>query len=290
MSEEYVGFVGLGRMGRPMCARLVGASHRVLAYDAGGTAERLPAGATPATSISEMAHETDVILISVPDGTASREVCSQIADASVRVRIVVELSTIGVEVARSCHDVVTATGIDYVDAPVSGGVSGAERGALSLMVSGPSRAIETLRPILGTLGERLFWLGPEPGQGQAMKLINNFVNATALTATSEAVLLGTRFGLSLEQMIEVLNASTGRTSASIDKFPRSVIPGTYDFGFATELMAKDLTLYREEARSASVPGQMGEAVGRLWEAFAQSCPGTDFTYFYEYLRTLDADA
>jgi 3-hydroxyisobutyrate dehydrogenase len=286
MTAPTLGFVGLGRIGGPMCGRLAAAGNEVLAFDAAGTDERLPAGAVAASSIAALAARAEVVLVSVPDGAASQSVAAELLPASPRaVRAVIDLSTIGVAAARACHALLAGPDIAYLDAPVSGGVAGARQGTLALMVAGPREVFEEYRPVFDALGTNVFFLGEEPGQGQAMKLINNFLNGTALAATSEAVLLGTRFGLTPQQTIEVLNASTGRTSASTDKFPRSVIPGTYDFGFGTELMAKDLQLYAEVMERSDVPHEIGTTVHRLWQEFAAACPGTDFTYIYEFLTT-----
>jgi 3-hydroxyisobutyrate dehydrogenase len=117
-----------------------------------------------------------------------------------------------------------------------------------------------------------------------MKLLNNFVSATALAATSEAVVFGSRLGLDLTQMIDVLNASSGRTTASSDKFPRSVIPGTYDFGFAGALMAKDVTLYFEAAAADGAPRQVAERIAEVWTRFTVAHPDADFTFIHKYMK------
>jgi 3-hydroxyisobutyrate dehydrogenase len=116
-----------------------------------------------------------------------------------------------------------------------------------------------------------------------MKLINNFLSATALSATSEAVLFGHKLGLDLEQMIDVINASSGRTTASTDKFPKSVIPQTYDYGFAAALMNKDVELYLESVENMDVPHDISAVVARTWRDFAAAVPDADFTYIYKYL-------
>jgi len=117
-----------------------------------------------------------------------------------------------------------------------------------------------------------------------MKLLNNFLSATSFAATSEAVIFGAKMGLDLAQIIEVVNVSSGRSTASADKFPRSVIPRSYDFGFAGALMTKDVLLYLANARAAGTPREIGTVLARLWQRFSESCPGRDFTYFYQYLE------
>ena len=152
-----------------------------------------------------------------------------------------------------------------------------------MMVGAAATSFAELRPLLELVAHSCFHVGTTPGQGQAMKLLNNFVSATALAATSEAVVLGSRLGLDLPQMVAVLNASSGRTTASSDKFPRSVIPGTYDFGFAGTLMAKDVALYLAAAAADGAPRQIAECVGEVWNRFATAYPDADFTYIYQYV-------
>lgn len=287
MSDEVLGFVGLGRMGGPMATRLVAAGHRLVAFDSAGTAERLPAGAIAAASAAEVARQADVVFFSLPDGAASRAVCAAVAaTADRRTRTVVDLSTIGIAAARECAALLAAASVTYVDAPVSGGVAGARAGSLTIMVGAAAPVYEALGPLFAVLGKNVARVGEAPGQGQAMKLVNNFLSATAVAATSEAVILGARLGLDPAQMIAIINVSTGRSSASLEKFPRSILPRTYDYGFAGALMTKDVTLYLESAAAAGMPRDLAAAVARLWQAYDEACPGTDFTYIHKYLEDL----
>jgi 3-hydroxyisobutyrate dehydrogenase-like beta-hydroxyacid dehydrogenase len=145
------------------------------------------------------------------------------------------------------------------------------------MVSGPRPDFDLLAPVLDAVG-RPFYIGEKPGSAQTMKLVNNLLAATGLVATCEAVVMGVKSGLDPAVMIEVLNAGSGGTNASREKFPRSILPRTFDFGFATGLMVKDVRLYLEEARTLGVPVQVAEAVGRLWEFVMRELgPDSDFT-------------
>jgi 3-hydroxyisobutyrate dehydrogenase-like beta-hydroxyacid dehydrogenase len=283
-----LGFVGLGRMGRPMSARLAAAGHRVVGFDAAGSPERAPAGVAPVDSLAELGREAGVVLLSLPDGAASRAVCAAIAAARGPVDTVIDLSTIGIEAARACAAELAGAGIGYVDAPVSGGVAGAAAGTLSIMVGAPAERFEAVRPLLEGLGGHVFRLGDAPGAGQAMKLLNNYCSAAALAATCEAAVFAERLGLDLARVIEVINVSTGRSSASLDKFPRSIVPRTYDYGFAGALMTKDVTLYLESAEAAGVPRALAEAVAALWQRFNAAHPDADFTYLHRYLEDLAA--
>ncbi len=285
MSGEVLGSVGLGRMGAPMARRLVAAGYSVRGFDVAGTEDRLPDGAGSATSVGDLAALSDTILLSVPDGAASLDVCHQIVEAADRrVQTVVDLSTIGIAAAQECAALLAEAGIVYVDAPVSGGVAGATDGTLAMMVGAPATVFEQLEPVLAVLASKRFRVGDAPGQGQAMKLLNNYASAAALAATCEAAVFGTRLGLDLPTIVDVLNASSGRSSASQDKFPRSIVPGTYDFGFAGALMTKDVSLYLENAVVAGVPHELAEAVTAIWKRFNAAEPDADFTALHRYLR------
>lgn len=282
---QQLGFAGLGRMGAPMAGRLVAAGHDVLGYDIAGTLERLPEGAHPTESIAELAKQADLIFLSVPDGVVSRVVCGEVAALDERrVRTVVDLSTIGIGAARECAALLEQIDVAYVDAPVSGGVAGATHGTLAMMVGAPEALFEELRPLLGIFARNCFRVGDEPGQGQAMKLLNNYASAAALAATSEAVVFGARMGLDLATMVEVLNVSSGRSAATEDKFPRSIVPRSYDFGFAGALMTKDVTLYYENAVAAGAPHELAAAVAAVWQRFNAAHPGADFTYIHKHFE------
>jgi 3-hydroxyisobutyrate dehydrogenase-like beta-hydroxyacid dehydrogenase len=194
-----------------------------------------------------------------------------------RVKRYVDLSTVGSRTAAQIHDRLAQRSIVAIDSPVSGGVGGAQKGTLAVMVSGPRSEFEIVQPILEALG-RLFFVGEQPGSAQTMKLANNILAATVLVATSEVVVMGVKSGLDAGVMIDVLNAGSGGTSASRDKFPRAILPRTFDYGFATGLMVKDVGLYLDEAKALGVSVEVAEAVGRLWDlAKSDQGPDSDFT-------------
>ena len=175
------------------------------------------------------------------------------------------------------HDILAKKNIVQLDSPVSGGVGGAEKGTLAVMVSGPKAEFEAIKSALEVIG-KVFFIGEKPGSAQTMKLANNLLSATAVVATSEAVVMGVKSGLDPAVMIDVINAGSGMNTASRDKFPRSILPRTFDFGFATGLMVKDVRLCLEEARSLGLSMEVAEAVGRLWEAVLRDQgPESDFT-------------
>jgi 3-hydroxyisobutyrate dehydrogenase-like beta-hydroxyacid dehydrogenase len=172
------------------------------------------------------------------------------------------LSTTGPRIAIEVAKGLEEKGIVAIDSPVSGGPAGAEKGTLAVMVSGPERLKSELLPILDIIG-KVFWVGEAPGLGQTMKLCNNLLSATAITITSEALVMGTKAGLDPAVMLDVINAGSGRNTATADKFPRCVLPRKFDFGFATELLYKDVRLCLEEAERLGVPMIVGNAVRQL---------------------------
>ena len=284
-AQPVLGFIGIGRMGHPMSSRLVQAGYSLVGFDAAGTLERLPPGAEPADSIEEVAAAADCALLSLPDGNASISVCSALASAKDRrVMTVIDLSTIGMAAARECATVLDQVGVAYVDAPVSGGVAGAREGSLSI-VGASAELFERVLPLLQVIGNNSFRLGDMPGQGQAMKLLNNYVAATTLAATSEAIVFGERVGLELGQVLEVLNVSSGRSWSSSIVLPRHVLPRSYDFGFAAALMVKDVRLFLQSAAEAGTSRDVAEAVVALYTQFTADQPGADFSAIHRYLES-----
>jgi 3-hydroxyisobutyrate dehydrogenase-like beta-hydroxyacid dehydrogenase len=276
-----IGFIGLGRMGFPMARRLIEAGHHLVAYDTRREAvEKLVAlGAKAATSPKDVADKVETVMASLPSLDISLNVATGkdgVIEGS-RVKRLVDLSTTGSQMAVRIHDALKKRGIIQIDSPVSGGVAGAEKGTLAVMVSGPRAEFELLKPALDVIG-KVFFISEKPGAGQTMKLANNYLSATAMVATSEAVVMGVKAGLDPKVMIDVINAGSGLNTASRDKFPRSVLPRSFDFGFATALMVKDVRLCLDEMRSMGLSMEVAEAVGRLWEVVIREMgPDSDFT-------------
>lgn len=276
-----IGFIGLGNMGFPMAGRLLGEHHDVVAFDTSGAAlDRIVAlGAHPATSPKEVADRAETVMASLPTPAACLEVATGAAGVieGSSVKRYVDLSTAGSHTAVQVHDLLANRGIAAFDSPVSGGVGGAEKGALAVMVSGPRDEFDVVRTVLEAIG-RPFYIGEKPGSAQTMKLANNILAANVLVATAEVVVMGVKAGLDPAVMIDVLNAGSGGTSASRDKFPRAILPRTFDYGFATGLMLKDVRLYLEEAKALGVPIEVAETISRLWEAAARDQGAdSDFT-------------
>jgi 3-hydroxyisobutyrate dehydrogenase len=170
-----------------------------------------------------------------------------------------------------------------VDAPVSGGTAGADKATLAIMLACSPQAYERFKPLMSLMG-RPFYVGPKPGQGQAVKLLNNYLSATALAASSEAIAFGVRQGIDMKTILDIVNASTGRNTATDDKFPRRIINERYDAGFTAKLQLKDIRLYLENARAAGISDEIASAVVSVWTEMDAALPGADITLMYPYTR------
>lgn len=254
--DVVIGFVGLGSMGGPMAARLIAADVNVVAYDV--SAENLEracaGGARRVGSVREVAAQADIVLLSLPKPEIVADVVSGAGGLSAggRVSLVIDLSTTGPRVSRAAGEALRAVGIEFVDAPVSGGRAGAIEGRLAVMASCSDAAWARAEPVLAHFG-KVFRVGAEPGQAQTLKLVNNLLSVVALAASSEGLALGVKAGLDPAVMLDVINASSGRNSATTDKLPRAVLTRRFDFGFATGLSLKDVRLALDEAEAMGVP-------------------------------------
>lgn len=266
MEQQTFGFAGVGRMGALMAPRLLKAGYAVHVFDISQDAmvgmEKL--GANSAASIADLADQAETIFLSLPNpeivhGAALGK--DGLLEGN-KVKRVVDFSTIGPRMAGIVATALAAKNIIYVDAPVSGGLKGAREGTLAVMVACPKAVFAELEPILKTFGKP-FHLGEVAGQAQTMKLANNLLAAAAIALSSEAMVMGVKAGLNPKVMLEVLNTSTGRNSATQDKFPRAILPGTFDFGFTTGLSYKDVKLCIDEAEAMGVPMVCGAAVRQM---------------------------
>jgi 3-hydroxyisobutyrate dehydrogenase len=280
---DTIGWIGIGSMGHRMSRHLAAAGHALVVADAVST-EKAPAQARVANSNAEVAALADIIILSLPDGTVSEAVARELAGAPARrVGTVIDTSTIGIEAAEAVDAILAKAGIKFIDAPVSGGTAGADKASLAIMVACPKESYERLQPLMARMGKP-FHVGPKPGQGQAVKLLNNFLSATALAATCEAIAFGTAQGIEMKTILDIVNASTGRNSATDDKFPRRIMLGKYDAGFAAKLQLKDVRLYLENARAAGIADQVASTVVGVWEKMNADLPGADITEMYPYTR------
>jgi 3-hydroxyisobutyrate dehydrogenase-like beta-hydroxyacid dehydrogenase len=283
-----IGFIGLGNMGAPMARRLIEAGHKLTVYDTRNDAMAPFAalGAQLACSPQDVADRVETVMASLPSLQISEKVA--IGDGGVihgkRVKRFIDLSTTGSRVAAKIAAELAKKNIVQIDSPVSGGVGGANKGTLAVMVSGPRVEIERVKDALSVFG-KLFVIGEKPGMAQTMKLANNFLSATAMAATTEAVAMGVKAGLDAAVMIEVINAGSGRTTASDQKFPQTILPRTFNYGFGTALMLKDVRLCFEEAEALDVPNSVMRAVLDQWETTNKEYGGdSDFTHIVKMIE------
>ncbi|HXC58261.1 MAG TPA: NAD(P)-dependent oxidoreductase [Steroidobacteraceae bacterium] len=260
---EKIAFIGVGRMGSGMVARLMAAGHELTLFDpnAQATATLRERGARIAASIAEAAASTNVVMASVPGPADARAAAVAVAQAR-GARVFVDLSTSGPAAAQAIAATLQPAGIAAIDAPVSGGVKGAAAGKLAIMASGPRAALEQVQPLLSELG-KVFLVGDKPGLGQTVKLANNLMSAASLAIAAEAMAMGVKAGVDPAVMLEILNASSGRNSATQDKIPKHVLNRKFDFGFANALSFKDVRLCLDEAEGLGVPMVVGAAVRQM---------------------------
>jgi 3-hydroxyisobutyrate dehydrogenase-like beta-hydroxyacid dehydrogenase len=274
-----LGFVGVGRMGGLMAPRLLDKGYKVTVFDkSAGAVEKLrELGAIAAASAEEVADAADTVFLSLPTPDIVQNVATGALANGKRVKTVIDVSTTGPKVASAVARELEKHGVTYVDAPVSGGLKGAREGTLAVMVACPKPTFELIRPVMEILG-RVFFVGEGAGQAQTLKLANNLLAAGVIAMTSETLAMGVKAGLDPKVMCDVINVSSGRNSATQDKFPKSVLPGTFDFGFATGLSYKDVRLCVDEAETLGVPMLVGAAVRQfLAVTQAKYGPDSDFT-------------
>lgn len=288
--SESLGFVGTGKMGAPMAGRLMAAGHTLTVYDIRNeaVAPLVARGAAKARSSRDVADRADIVFFSLPEpeDVQGEAIGPQGVIKGERAKILVDLSTTGRPTTLVVAEALAQKHIAMVDAPVSGGVAGASKGTLAVMASGDPVALERVRPLLTNFG-RLFVIGEQPGMAQVMKLANNLLSATSLAIASEAVVMGMKAGLDPGLMIEVINAGTGRNSATETKFPQAILTRHFAYGFATGLMDKDVRLCLEEARSLGSPMPVGEAVGAIWQAAMRELGAdSDYTEIFRYIEQI----
>src|SRR3954469_13421271 len=289
MAGEVLGFVGIGRMGGPMTSRLLDAGYSLCVYDKDpkATAPLAARGVKIAKSPGEVASAAEIVLMSLPTPDIVKAVAlgeNGISHGN-RVNTIIDLSTTGPGVASLVAKGLADRKITLVDAPVSGGIAGAQKGTLAVMVSCPKDTYASkVEPILKTFG-KLFYTGEKPGLAQTAKLVNNLLAAAALVISSEGMAMGVKSGIDPKVLIDIINASSGRNSATQDKFPRAILPGTFDFGFATGLSYKDVRLCIEEAEAMGIPMVVGGAVREMLAITrARFGAASDFTHIAKVLE------
>lgn len=277
MAGETVGFIGTGRMGAPMAGHLLAGGHRLVVHDRRREAAEalLERGAEWAPTPAEVARRAKVVITIVP---SSREVEALVAEMLPELgpgHLLVDMTSADPSSTRRLAKEVEVRGARLMDAPVSGGVDGARKATLSIMVGGEAADLERARPLLERMGRKIFHVGGV-GTGHAMKLVNNVVSAACLTATAEALVVGQRAGIDPARAVEILSASTGRSDASLRKFPEFILPGGFDSGFAMALMDKDLRGFETLCREVGYePRVTAAAIAWFRQAMAGPLAGGD---------------
>ncbi len=292
--RRRVGFVGLGTMGRPMAARLLGAGHALTLYDARRAAVDsfvAQCGGTAAGSLADVARRSEAVITMLPNGNVVRRVVvGEPASGDCLLRalptgaVLIDMSSSSPTATQALGEQLAAHGIDMLDAPVSGGVTRAAAGELSIMMGGAPTVVARWRPLLAPLGGQIFTTGPL-GSGHALKALNNLVSAAGLLAAAEALLIGRRFGLDPDMMIDVLNASTGRNNSTENKFKQFVFSRRFASGFSLDLMVKDLATALELADATGTPAPLSAACRQLWvSAQTELEAGADHTAVVQWLE------
>jgi 3-hydroxyisobutyrate dehydrogenase len=302
MPEEFlpparIGFVGLGNMGAPMARHLVTAGYQLVAADANPAALERFCSTAPcerARSLTELGQSCRLVITMLPDGAAVRQVLlagDGVAAGLSAGCVVLDMSSAEPVGTRELGRKLAAAGIALVDAPVSGGVKRAVEGTLAIMAGGEPAAIARCRPVLAKLGQ-VFCTGAG-GSGHAVKALNNYLSAVALAATAEAMMAGERFGIEPPVMLEILNHSTGRNSATEQKYPAFVLPRSFNSGFALGLMAKDLATAHDLAASLGTPSALLRECAELWRCaerlLGSSADNTEVVRYLESLPGADPD-
>ncbi|MTE01629.1 3-hydroxyisobutyrate dehydrogenase [Paracoccus sp. YIM 132242] len=276
-----IGFIGLGNMGGPMAANLAKAGHDVAGFD---LAAPMPEGVTRAGSAAEAASGTDVVITMLPNGAILRAVADQVIPAMKPGAVLCDCSTVDVDSARAVADQARAAGLDALDAPVSGGIGGAQAGTLTFMVGGSDDAFATVKPLFDIMGQKAVHCGAS-GAGQAAKICNNMILGVTMIATCEAFALADKLGLDRQKMFDVVSTSSGY-SWSMNAYcpapgvgPKSPADNGYKPGFAAELMLKDLRLSQQAAEAADADTPMGALAAALYARFVEheDGKGQDFS-------------
>jgi 3-hydroxyisobutyrate dehydrogenase-like beta-hydroxyacid dehydrogenase len=264
-----LGFIGCGHMGGAMALRLAEAGYPLVVCDPDATrlAPLTARGAIAAATPRAVADQAGIVFACLPSQEISRDVAC--GDNGVvhgkAIRIYIESSTIGQPAIVAIADRLAAANIAVLDMPVSGGPSWARDGKLTTILSGPAHAREAVVPVLSRLAGRTIVVGDKPGRAQVAKIVNNALSLTAMMITSEAMVAGVKAGVDADALIEVINAGTGRNSASVDKFPKAVLPRTFAYGGPVGMGIKDLELYCDLGRASQASTPVGERVAALWQ-------------------------
>lgn len=281
--RETIGIVGLGNMGYPIAQNLIKAGYAIAGREIDQARWQPTDHLLYVNSLEALIERTSVLLLSLPDGHTVQSIIEQLLNGCANRSItVVDTSTIGAKASQAVEKLARSSKLRYLDSPVSGGVRGAVAGTLAVMCAGPKNLYDEVLPILECFSANQFLIGPQPGQAQTLKVLNNFLSATALAASCEALHFGQTQGLDLQKMCDVINVSTGMNTATLDKIPHQVVTNRFNAGFSNSLLLKDISLYLEGCDEAGITGEISRTVVQLWDNFVTSSPNDDATGLFRY--------
>jgi 3-hydroxyisobutyrate dehydrogenase-like beta-hydroxyacid dehydrogenase len=284
MEDSRIGFIGLGAMGKPMAKNLVRASFPVTVFNrtASKAKELEDMGAVVATSPRELAIRCQIVIVMVSNSPDVEEVLlgkNGALDGLQPGSVVIDMGTSYPSSTLKINRMLQEREIEMLDAPVSGGVKGAEEATLTIMVGGKREVFDRCRPVLSALGKNIIYLG-EIGAGHITKAINNYLAAVAFTALAEALVMAKKAGLSPSRVLEAIQLSSGRSYATERAFPQFVLSRKFDAGFLLGLMRKDLGIFASLGNDYQTPMFLGPLVHQLWEVAAREIgPGVDYSRF-----------
>jgi 3-hydroxyisobutyrate dehydrogenase len=282
-----IAFIGLGNMGSRMARRLVNAGYEVHGYDLSAKARSdfEQCGGTAAASTTRAVAGADIIVLMLPSSNVVEQVVTEptVLDAFAPGATVVDMSSSEPERTRALERVLAQRGVSLVDAPVSGGIQRAESGELAIMTGGREADVARAEHVLSVLG-RAYHAGPI-GAGHAVKALNNLMSATHLLVTSEVILAGQRFGLDIDVMLAIFNASSGRSGSTENKWPNFIASEQFNSGFGLQLMLKDMRIATGLAEQVGSPSELGTCATDLWSrAAGELPPDADHTEIARWLR------
>lgn len=272
-TTRTIGLIGIGNIGRHFATRLLAAGYDVVVFDLNrdAVARLAEAGARSVETVAELAASVETILLSLPTpGIVKSVICGPggLASGSA-VKLIVDLSTTGPAVTREIAAALEGTGIEFIGAPVSGGTANAEQGKLAIMAAGPQQAYDRIRPVFEVIGRNIFFIGEDPTLGQTVKIVNNTLYATSMIASCEALVYGVKAGLDPQAMLDVINVSSGRSFATMERIPQCALDGSFPVRFTVELLHKDVKMCIEDAERIGSPMQVNP-IARQFLAFAMT--------------------
>ena len=266
-NKPLIGMVGVGSMGGPIAANILAHGYPMLVCDVDESALKplVAGGAQVAATAREVASQAETVLICLPTLDAIQEVClgNDSLRQGTRMCTLINCCTAGPSFVRDIAQGLDAKRVTLLDCPITGGAEGARAGTLSITVSGDKEAFDTAKPLLDGLGSHVFYVGGEPGQAQMMKLLNNMLSFAAFVSSCEAFALGVKAGLDPDAMVDVINTGTGRNSATTHKFPKNILPRSFDYGAKMRISFKDISLFLEEADRLGVPTWLAPVIKQV---------------------------